>query len=81
MRDNPEGRISKKEFKIFYERFLPSGVMGQIADYSFNVFDRDGNGTIVFKEFTSALSIISQGPLDEKLKCASPLVAAERSSE
>ncbi|KXN66966.1 putative FRQ1-regulator of phosphatidylinositol-4-OH kinase protein [Conidiobolus coronatus NRRL 28638] len=66
----PSGQLDRTDFKKIYKQFFPFGDPSTFADYAFNVFDDNKNGSIDFKEFIAAISITARGEIDEKLEWA-----------
>ena len=48
---------------------LPVGNAKLFVDQIFRIFDKDGNGTIDFKEFMMATDMTASGSPEEKLRC------------
>ncbi|CBY14598.1 unnamed protein product [Oikopleura dioica] len=78
-KDCPTGKLSKSEFAEIYQSFFPNGDARVFAKFVFNVFDRNGDGSIEFSEFLQALSITSRGNVDEKLEWAFKLYDLDNS--
>ncbi|CAG5114160.1 Oidioi.mRNA.OKI2018_I69.chr2.g8228.t1.cds [Oikopleura dioica] len=70
IQDCPSGELSRNDFTDIYAGFFPKGNAGEFAHMVFQVFDVNGDGTIEFDEFLTALSITSKGTMEEKLEWA-----------
>ncbi|KAF6039633.1 ncs-3 [Bugula neritina] len=70
VKECPKGRLGKVEFQDIYSHVFPLGNPEKFSGFVFNVFDKNGDGTISFQEFIMALSITSRGNVDEKLDWA-----------
>ena len=58
-----------QEFCKIYRQFFPFGDATNFASFMFGMFDCDQNGLVSFREFVIALSVTSQGSLEDKLQC------------
>uniref|UniRef100_A0A914UTC5 EF-hand domain-containing protein n=2 Tax=Plectus sambesii TaxID=2011161 RepID=A0A914UTC5_9BILA len=63
----PSGHVDQLTFRHVFEQLFPQGNAETYADFVFETFDLDHNGSINFEEFVRALSTLSRGTLDEKL--------------
>jgi neuronal calcium sensor 1 len=76
-KETPSGVIDKKEFRNvmktmgFIDTFL--------QDLVFQVFDRNRDGLVSFREFVTALSAMTRGTPDEKLECSQPFLSVSSS--
>ncbi|KAI0234735.1 Hippocalcin-like protein 1 [Lamellibrachia satsuma] len=64
----PSGRMTKDEFRAMYEEAFKSGNAAQFVDCVFGTYDKDGNGTIDFREFLLSTNLSTRGGIDEKLR-------------
>ena len=68
LQEVPSGVLTKEDLTKMYSKILPSEDPSVIVDHLFRIFDRDGNGTIDFKEFVMATDITTSGEPEEKLR-------------
>ena len=66
----PEGILDKQHIIKIYDEISPFGNSKDFVDNIFRVFDKDGDGTIDFKEFMVATDMTASGTPEEKLRWA-----------
>ena len=66
--DCPDGQLGKDKILDMYSMILPVGNAKLFVDQIFRIFDKDGNGTIDFKEFMMATDMTASGSPEEKLR-------------
>lgn len=90
MVDCPDGRMDKNKMREMFNSILPkddpndsqpSSAGDQFLDQLFRIFDRDGDGTIDFKEFMIATDMSSSGDPEEKLRWAFRMYDKDGSEE
>ena len=65
----PDGQLEKSKIKQMYESFLPSnGNAALLVDQIFRIFDKDGDGSISFREFILATDMTASGTAEEKAR-------------
>merc|ERR1719483_79929 len=75
MADCPDGRMDRDKMKVMFNAIMPmsgdGGDAGELfLDQLFRIFDKDGDGSIDFKEFMIATDMTSSGDPEEKLRWA-----------
>ncbi|XP_046386252.1 Kv channel-interacting protein 4-like [Ischnura elegans] len=67
----PTGVVREETFKGIYSQFFPQGAnTSQYAHYVFKTLDQDNSGLLSFEDFVHALSVLSRGSVEEKLRWA-----------
>jgi Ca2+-binding EF-hand superfamily protein len=61
--------MSQFEFTKMYCQFFPKGDPTDFSKFLFKNFDENGDGSIEFTEFLSAISMTSRGSIEQKLEC------------
>lgn len=68
--DCPSGVVNEDTFKNIYALFFPLGDSSKYAQFLFNAFDKDKNGSLSFEELVCDLSVLLRGTTEEKLNWA-----------
>ncbi|XP_043245381.1 Kv channel-interacting protein 4-like [Amphibalanus amphitrite] len=64
----PSGLVDEAAFKLIFSQYFPQGDANQYAHYVFNTLRPNQCGQINFEDFLHALSRVSRGTTDEKVR-------------
>ncbi|XP_043234079.1 Kv channel-interacting protein 1-like [Amphibalanus amphitrite] len=64
----PSGLVDEAAFKLIFAQYFPQGDANQYAHYVFNTLKPNQCGQINFEDFLHALSRVSRGTTDEKVR-------------
>ncbi|XP_063726673.1 neuronal calcium sensor 1-like [Symsagittifera roscoffensis] len=78
-KENPSGKITKKEIQDILASRFPDGDPAQAAARVMQIFDRDQSGFLDFFELVTALSIARKGSKEDKLRLAFNMVDTDNS--
>merc|ERR1712038_102073 len=82
MEDCPDGRMDRGKMQTMFKSIIPEGEAGdQFLEQLFRIFDKDGDGSIDFKEFMIATDMTSSGDPEEKLRWAFRMYDKDGSGE
>merc|ERR1711915_1150866 len=82
MEDCPDGRMDRVKMQKMFASVIPGGEAGdQFLEQLFRIFDKDGDGSIDFKEFMIATDMTSSGDPEEKLRWAFRMYDKDASGE
>jgi len=66
-RDCPNGQMSRAKVERLYSMVMSASDAPVFVDQIFAIFDRDGNGSIDFREFMMATDTTEKGSIEDKV--------------